>query len=111
MVIRSSATFSPFWVPPPRFEKVPRPSSALRALKAPPSRGITSATAWGSRTTVYIPGSIACGLRDRTAFFAAARPSDAASMRPQSRAPADAHPDPVASGVRTVVERLASVER
>ena len=33
------------------------------------------------------------------------------SIALQLRAPADAHPEPVPSGVRTVAERFASVER
>jgi hypothetical protein len=67
-------------------------------LNAPPSNGIRSATACGSRTTVYAPGSIAVGFLEATAFCAAREPSDAGSIRCQSREPADAHPDPVPSG-------------
>ena len=63
-----------------------------------------SVTACGSSTTVYSPGSIACGLRLATAFCAAMRPIDAASIALQSRAPALAQPLPVPSGVRTVTE-------
>ena len=70
-----------------------------------------SATACGSSTTVYKPGSMACGLRDATAFCAATAPNAEASSSPQSRAPADAQPEPVASLVRTVVPRFTLVER
>ena len=73
-------------VPPPGFENALRPSSALRALSAPPSSGIRSVTACGSSTAVYIPGSIACGLRLATAFCAATRPSAAGIDRRPSRA-------------------------
>ena len=103
--------FSPSRVPPPRLENVPRPSSVARALNAPLSSGTRSATACGSSTTVYMPGSIATGLRDATAFCAAVVPNAVGSSFAQSRAPPDAQPDPVPSGVRAVDERLASVER
>jgi len=52
---------------------------------------------------------MATGLRDATDFSAARLPNAAASMRPHSRAPADAQPEPVPSGVRTVFERFTSV--
>ena len=43
---------SPSFVPPPGLLKVPRPSSLARALKAPMSCGMMSATACGSSATV-----------------------------------------------------------
>jgi hypothetical protein len=91
-------------LPPPGFENGLRPSSALRAASALPSSGIKSFTACGSSTAVYNPGSMGCGVRLATAFCAAMRPIDAASMALQSRAPARAQPLPVPSGVRAVTE-------
>ena len=90
-------------------ENVPRPSSAARALNAPPSSGTRSATACGSSTTVYIPGSIAVGLRMRRLSAPRRAQRGRVDRAPVARA-ADAHPDPVPSGVRTVVERFASVD-
>ena len=63
-----------------------RPSSALRALSAPASSGTRSATACGSSTTVYSPGSIACGLRLATRLSAPRRGRAPPGRRRPSRA-------------------------
>ena len=72
---------------------------------------MSSATAGGSSTTVYRPGSIAFGLRLATAFCAAMRPSAAGSISLQSRAPALAQPEPVRRACARSTERSASLLR
>ena len=61
-----------------------------------------SATAAGSRTTVYFPGSMPTGLFDCAAFSMAAAASAAGSSFFSSLNERDAQPDPVPSGVRAV---------
>ena len=59
---------SPTRLPPPFFEKKLRPSSAWRASAEKSMKASRSATAAGSRTTVYLPGSIADGFFVRAAL-------------------------------------------
>jgi hypothetical protein len=51
-VTDSANSFSPTRLPPPGFEKKLRPSSALRAARAPGRKATSSSTACGSRITV-----------------------------------------------------------
>ena len=78
MVTRSSMSFWPSRVPPPAAASQLRPSSALRASK-PIMFWISSTDASGSRITVYLPGSMARGLRLATAFSRAMALADLAS--------------------------------
>src|SRR6476661_8921607 len=54
---------------------------------------------------------MATGLRDALAVSAARAPSAAGSMRDQSWCDAPDHPEPLPSGVRTVVVSAAAVPR
>ena len=70
-----------------------------------------SATAAGSSTTVYLPGSMPTGLLERAAFSIAAAASAAGSSWRSSLKDFDAHPEPVPSGVRAVRLKSAAVKR
>ncbi len=61
-----------------------------------------SASADGSSTTVYLPGSIAAGLRDCAAFSIAAAASASGLSIFSSLNDFAAHPEPVPSGVLDV---------
>ena len=63
---------------------------------------IRSASAAGSSTTVYLPGSIAAGDFARTALSIAALASFAGSSSRSSLNDFEAQPDPDPSGVRAV---------
>ncbi len=89
-------------LPPPFFEKKLRPSSACRASAENIMNTRRSASADGSSTTVYLPGSIALGFFERAAFSIAAVASLPGSSSRSSLNDLLAQPDPVPSGVRDV---------
>ncbi len=93
------------------FREALRPSSVWRASAANIMNESRSATAAGSRTTVYFPGSMLTGDFDRAAFSMAAAASFAGSSRRSSLADAEAQPEPVPSGVRAVRLYPAEVKR
>ena len=74
---------SPTRLPPPFFEKKLRPSSACRASAANSRKTSRSASAAGSRTTVYLPGSIAAGFCDRRGLVDRGRRERAGLEQPQ----------------------------
>ena len=68
-------------------------------------RSINPTLAAGSKTTVYLPGSIAFASRDRIALSTAIVAALAVSSLATSLKSRLTQPDPVPSGVRTVVEK------
>ena len=109
MFTRLSMNCSPSLVPPPALLKNDRPSSALRALSWFIIRLTMLPTVVGSMTTVQRPGSTARGLCDRIAFSTATAPNALVSRSSKSCALVPAHPEPVPSGVRTVVVKFTRV--
>ncbi len=106
----SEKIFSPIRLPPPGFEKKLRPSSAARRDIAESRLPSRSATARGSKTTVYLPGASSRGFALSSAFFAARRASSSAGIEEKSGASSPAQPEPVPSSVRIVVENPAVVD-
>jgi hypothetical protein len=92
IVTRSSNTFSPSSVPPPRFEKYERPSSAERASKAPMIRDISMPTAVGSSTVSYVPGSKPVFPRHASHFASASAAIRSDSIVVQSAPSSPAQP-------------------
>ena len=111
IVTRSSKSFSPTRLPPPRLEKKDRPSSACLASKTPSMRLMSIPMAVGSRITSYLPGSSDVFPRQSRHFRSASAAMRSDSIVSQSAPSSPAQPDDEPSGVRSVsVEATAVLE-